>query len=165
MQKQFLVFLITLFISLFTIVQSNVIVSVLAQNNKTIVKSERAKKMLLGKHRLQLQWLSFWDKKLMGSATIVEQDGCLLVEGKQSKGEDFLEIKGTVLEVNERDFLFDGKILMRVSYNNDGKACSREGKMLFRISGQRKFWRLKDMLNPCDNQTTDYIDIFFLDDK
>ncbi|MBI4851374.1 MAG: hypothetical protein HY819_06050 [Acidobacteria bacterium] len=134
-----------------------------AQSNKTIVNSEKAKKMLIGKHRLQLQWLSFWSIKEMGSAEIIEKDGLLFIEGKQNKKDDFLEISGNILEINEKDFLFNGKISMRVNYNNEGKVCKREGKMLFRISGQRKFWRLKDMLNPCDNTTTDYIDIFFKD--
>ncbi len=167
MRKHFLFFFVTLFISLFAVTFDSLALpkAILVPNNKTLVNSPKAKQMLLGKHRLQLQWLSFWDKKLMGSVNITQEDGLLLVEGKQTKGEDFLEIKGSILEVNERDFLFDGKISMRVNYNNDGKVCNREGKMLFRISGARKFWRLKDMLNPCDNTTTDYIDIFFLDTK
>lgn len=132
-------------------------------DSKTIVKSEKAKQMLIGKHKLQLQWLSFWNPKEMGSAEIIEKDGVIFIEGKQTKADDFLEISGTILEINEKDFLFNGKITMRVNYNNEGKSCTREGKMLFRISGQRKFWRLKDMLNPCDNTTTDYIDVFFKD--
>lgn len=136
---------------------------VLAQEVKTKVNSEKAKQMLLGKHRLQLQWLSFWKLKEMGNTEITEKNGALFIEGKQTKADDFLEISGSILEINEKDFVFDGKITMKVNYNNEGKACKREGKMVFRISGQRKFWRLKDMLNPCDNTTTDYIDIFFKD--
>lgn len=158
-------FLAMLFIiiSLFTI-NYNIFSSNLAfAQSQTKINNSQAKQMLIGKHRLQLQWLSFWNRKEMGTVEIKETDGILSVVGKQTKGDDFLEINGNIVEINPKDFVFDGKITMRVNYNNDGKPCIREGKQLFRISGARKFWRLKNMLNPCDNITTDYIDIFFKD--
>lgn len=165
MRKYIFSTFLIIFLALFSFNSSDLFVpnKILAQSSKTVVNSETAKQMLLGKHRLQLQWLSFWKLKEMGNAEINEKDGILFVEGKQAQKDGILEISGSILEINEKDFLFNGKVTMQVNYNNDGKPCIREGKMLFRISGQRKFWRLKDMLNPCDNTTTDYIDIFFKD--
>jgi len=46
-----------------------------------------------------------------------------------------------------------------VSHINGGEPCLREGEMTFAITGKRRFWRLQQMQNPC-NEVVDYIDIF-----
>jgi hypothetical protein len=48
---------------------------------------------------------------------------------------------------------------MRISNNNNGKPCERYGKMLFKITQNRKYWRLQEMQSPCGIET-DYVDIF-----
>ena len=72
---------------------------------------------------------------------------------------DYLEIDGEVLNIGAREFIFQGSIVTRVSHKNEGKSCERYGKMLFKITEKRKYWRLQEMQSPCDI-TTDYVDIF-----
>ncbi len=134
-------------------------VSVFAQD-KTIVNSESAKKMLLGKHRFALQWIS-WD--YFGTALVTDKKGVLYLKGEQ-KGRgasgDFLTIDGTLTQIDEKEFTFSGKIVTKVTHLNEGKPCPREGEMTFAITKNRRYWRLRDMQNPCED-VLDYVDVFF----
>ena len=140
-------FLITIFLS----------ISVFAQ--RTVVNNRQASSMLLGRHRLSLQWIS-WD--YFGTATVTNRRGTYYLKGeqKQRRGTDYLRIDGRITEINAKNFKFDGTIVMQVSSINGGKPCTREGEMTFRITGNRRYWRLAEMDNPCDT-ATDYVDIFF----
>lgn len=126
---------------------------------KTVVKDAKAKQMLLGNHKLSLQWIS-WD--YFGSAKVSEKKGVLYLKGeqKQKDGNDLLTIDGKITKVEANSFTFEGTILTLVSHINSGQVCIREGKMTFRITGKRKYWRLMQMDNPCD-EATDYVDIYF----
>lgn len=126
---------------------------------KTVVNDVKAKNMLLGKHMLSLQWIS-WD--YFGSATVTEKNGVYYLKGRQKsrKDSDFVEIDGVITEINAKDFKLDGKITMQISHINGGEPCVREGEMTFAITGKRKYWRLQEMQNPCD-EATDYVDIYF----
>ncbi len=89
-------------------------VSVFAQE-KTVVNNASAKKILLGKHRFSLQWIS-WD--YFGTATITDKKGVLYLKGEQ-KGrgnDDFLTVDGIVTQIDEKEFKFDGKIVTKVSH-------------------------------------------------
>ncbi len=127
--------------------------------DKTIVNDANAAKMLLGKHLLSLQWIS-WNR--FGAANVVNRRGiyCLKGEQKQRGGGDCLKIDGVITEINRKDFKFKGIIEMQISHNNGGAPCKREGKMTFAVTGKRKYWRLQEMDNPCDG-VTDYVDIYF----
>jgi len=131
--------------------------SVFAQ--KTVVNNAKAKTMLLGKHKLSLQWVS-WD--YFGVATVTNKGGVLYLKGEQKQrgGTDFVKVNGTITEINAKDFKFDGTIITQVSHINGGKPCERTGEMTFKITGTRKYWRLAEMDNPCEG-VTDYVDIFF----
>ena len=115
--------------------------------------------MLLGRHFFSLQWIS-WD--YYGRVTVTQKDGLLYLKGGQEarEGEDFVSIDGVVTELSRYDFKFKGKIVTKISHINNGEPCVREGEMTFRITGKRKYWRLQEMNNPCEN-VVDYIDIFF----
>jgi hypothetical protein len=132
--------------------------SIFAQE-KTVVKDTKARQMLLGKHLLSLQWIS-WD--YFGSATVTNRKGVYHLKGRQRQrgGTDFVELDGVITEINAKDFKFDGKITMQISHINGGEACVREGEMTFAITGKRKYWRLQEMKSPC-GETTDYVDIYF----
>jgi hypothetical protein len=132
--------------------------SVFAQQ-KTIVNDVGARQMLLGKHKLSLQWIS-WD--YFGTATVTQKNGVLYLKGKQTgrQTEDYLTVDGTVTEISAKEFKFDGKIVTKISHNNGGQECVREGAMTFRITGKRKYWRLAEMDSPCEG-ITDYVDIYF----
>jgi len=132
--------------------------SVFAQE-KTIVTDANAKKMLLGKHLLSLQWLS-WD--YFGAANVTDKKGVLYLKGEQ-KGRgntDFVKIDGRIISIDKNEFKFDGTIIIQISHNNNGEPCERTGEMTFAITGKRKYWRLQEMTNPCD-EVTDYVDIYF----
>ena len=115
------------------------------------------RQLLLGDHLLSLQWIS-WDH--FGKATVSEHDGKLLVKGEQRKGDDFVMVDGTITEVLPRGFHFHGKVTTRVSYINKGQPCVRDGNFTFLASGARKFWRMQEINNPCD-EAADYVDIYF----
>jgi hypothetical protein len=125
----------------------------------TVVKDKAAKISLVGQHRLALQWIS-WD--YFGKAVVTESNGTLFLKGEQKarKGSDHLRIDGVITEVDAREFKFRGTIITKVEINNGGKACERNGEMTFVIKGNRRYWRLKEMENPCE-EIVDYVDIFF----
>jgi hypothetical protein len=126
---------------------------------KTEILDTRTKAMLLGRHKLSLQWIS-WD--YFGSATVTQRKGTLLLKGKQTGrgNQDYLTVDGVITSVASKEFKFDGKIVVKVSHINGGQPCVRQGEMTFKITGKRKYWRLQEMDNPCD-EATDYVDIYF----
>ncbi len=126
---------------------------------KTVVNDAKAKTMLLGKHMFSLQWIS-WD--YFGTATVTNKRGVFYLKGEQKsrKDSDFVRIDGVIKEINSKDFVFDGTIVTQVSHINGGEPCKREGEMVFKITGKRKYWRLASIDNPCD-AVADYVDIFF----
>lgn len=126
---------------------------------KTVVKDASAARMLAGKHKLSLQWIS-WD--YFGSAVVRKAKGVYSVKGEQ-KGrgtEDALAIDGFITSISAKEFKFNGTIVTQVSHINGGRPCERQGEMTFRITGKRKYWRLQQIDNPCD-AVADYVDIYF----
>ncbi|MEO7539345.1 MAG: hypothetical protein ABIV21_04920 [Pyrinomonadaceae bacterium] len=132
--------------------------SALAQQ-KTVVRHAKAAKMLLGKHRVSLQWIS-WDH--FGTATVVNRSGDYRLKGEQrGRGsEDLLTVDGKITSIVAKRFVFVGKVVTQISHINGGKPCTREGEMTFKITGERKYWRMQEIDNPCD-QAADYVDIYF----
>lgn len=125
----------------------------------TVIDDRAAASMLLGKHMFSLQWIS-WD--YFGAVNVTNDRGIYRIKGEQ-KGRgnsDIVTIDGVITSIGEKEFGFDGTIVTRVSHINNGEDCRREGKFTFRITGKRKYWRLQQMDNPCD-EATDYVDIYF----
>jgi acyl-CoA synthetase (AMP-forming)/AMP-acid ligase II len=125
----------------------------------TVIKNTFAAKQLLGTHKINLQWIGSDDWQEFGDLQVVDRQGTLYMKGRQTKGGDYLEIDGEVVNIKAREFVFQGSIVTRVSHNNNGKPCERYGKMLFKITQNRKYWRLQEMQSPCGTET-DYVDIF-----
>lgn len=128
---------------------------------KTEILDAKAKAMLLGRHKISLQWIS-WD--YFGTATVTQKNGTFYLKGSQrgrgnGKG-DFLNVDGVITSIDSKEFKFKGKIVTRISHINNGEPCTREGEMSFKITGKRRYWRLQEMDNPCD-EATDYVDIYF----
>jgi len=126
---------------------------------KTDIKDSKAKAMLLGRHKLSLQWIS-WD--YLGQASVSNKSGVLYLKGEQKSrgGSDYVKIDGVITSIDAKEFKFDGTITTQISHIADGKSCERTGEMTFRITGKRKYWRLQEMDNPCEG-VTDYVDIYF----
>ena len=131
----------------------------LSAPSKTVVNDSAAAAQLIGKHKFQLHWISWGKWKDLGDLVVINRQGMFGFKARQAKGGDYVEIEGTVLKVEAKEFIFQGRIVTRVSYKNEGKPCERNGEMTFKITGKRRYWRLQEMQSPCD-ETTDYVDIF-----
>lgn len=132
-----------------------------AAQERTDINSRSAANMLLGRHRLSLQWVS-WD--YFGVATVANRRGVYSIKGEQ-KGRgrgntDFVKIDGRITSIDAKEFAFTGTIITQISHINGGKPCTRDGEFTFKITGKRRYWRLQQMDNPCD-PVTDYVDIYF----
>jgi hypothetical protein len=137
------------------------LVTLSAAQERTVVRDKKAKQMLMGRHKLSLQWIS-WD--YFGAAIATEKGGVVYLKGRQdgrgqSKG-DYVSVDGVITEIDAKQFTFDGTVITKISHINGGEPCERNGTLTFRITGTRKYWRLQQMDNPCD-EATDYVDIFF----
>ena len=128
---------------------------------KTIVNDSAAKAVLLGRHKLSLQWIS-WD--YFGTATVTKSMGVLSIKGEQhgrGRGNtDFLTIEGMIVSIDKNQFILEGTITTQISHINGGKPCKRSGDFTFKITGKRKYWRMQEMDKPCD-EATDYVDVYF----
>jgi hypothetical protein len=126
---------------------------------KTVVNDAAAARMLAGKHKLSLQWIS-WD--YFGSADVKISKGVYSIKGEQQGREstDHVRVEGFITSISAKAFTFDGTIVTQVSHINGGKPCERRGEMTFRITGKRKYWRLQQIDNPCE-AVADYVDIYF----
>ena len=136
-----------------------VLVAAGAAQQKTVVRSAKAKQMLLGRHKISLQWIS-WD--YFGKANVTERKGVIFLKGRQDgrKSTDFVTVDGVIISVDDKEFAFKGKVVTQISHINGGKPCTRDGEMTFRITGKRKYWRMQEIDNPCD-EAADYVDIYF----
>ena len=101
-----------------------------------------------------------WDR--FGSATVENRNGVYVIKGSQRipGNEDYLEIDGVVTRIDKTEFGFRGKITTRVSYINNGAPCVRDGEFTFAIKANRKYWRMQQIDNPCD-EAADYVDVYF----
>ena len=134
-------------------------VTYVGAQQKTEINNANAAKMLAGRHKLSLQWIS-WD--YFGIATVKNARGIYSIKGEQ-KGRgntDFVTIDGLITRIDAKEFVFEGKIVLQISHINGGQPCERDGEFTFKITGKRRYWRLMQMDNPCD-PVTDYVDIYF----
>ncbi len=127
--------------------------------SRTEIKDATAAKMLLGRHKLSLQWIS-WD--YFGIANVINKGGIYYLKGEQKgrKSDDLVKIDGIIKSIDAKQFTFDGTVTTQVSHINGGKPCERKGPLTFRITGKRKYWRMQQIDNPCD-AVADYVDIYF----
>ena len=117
-----------------------------------------AEQKLLGKHMFSLQWIS-WEK--FGTATVTRQNnGGLYINARQELDGNYVTLKGDVSVLNDKEFTVTGELVTRVSYNNGGEPCPRNGTFTFKVMGTRKYWRLQEMTNPCED-IVDYVDVYF----
>lgn len=126
----------------------------------TVVNDRNAARMLLGSHKLSLQWIS-WN--YFGSANVTNVKGVYRIKGEQrgrGKSTDFVRIDGVITTISPKEFKFEGMVEMQIDHINGGQPCLREGELTFAITKNRRYWRMQEMDNPCD-MATDYVDIYF----
>lgn len=127
------------------------------------IAQENYDKILVGEHLISLQWIS-WNT--FGSAKIskTETEGVYKITGIQESTDkkEYLKIDGQIKPISEKNLKFEGKIETKIQHHNQGNPCIRQGTYDFRVSGKRKYWRLKEKTNPCDKgNVVDYIDIYW----
>lgn len=125
---------------------------------KTEINNRKALKQLTGKHLFSLQWISWVN---FGEAVVTNDAGLLKINAMQrsTQNDDYILMQGIITNVDERVFIFDGIIITKINHLNNGLPCERQGVMTFLIPEGKKYWRLQEMQNPCD-EVVDYIDIF-----
>lgn len=117
-------------------------------------------KELIGEHAFTLQWIG-WD--FPGTVDMYKEMDLLICVGEQISKEnknEYIKIDGYIEVIDEKTFEFIGSIVTRIEYINEGNECLREGVFTFKISGKRKYWRMQEMQNPCED-VVDYVDIYF----
>lgn len=116
-----------------------------------------AEEKLLGKHMFSLQWI----EGPMGEATVSRtENGGMRINAKQEHNGDYVTLNGDVCVLDGKTFLVKGDMATRVSFIAGGMRCARTGEFVFEVKGNRKYWRLQQMLNPCES-VTDYVDVYF----
>jgi hypothetical protein len=126
-----------------------------ASGQKTDVRSQVAYERLLNNSGISLQWL--WHAK-RGHLDAKDNDGLISLDGTQANDEGTLKIKGDVVSISKDSFTFHGTILI-LDAPDKGRRCDRTGDYEFRITGNRKYWRLRQQ-EVCDG-LADYVDIYF----
>jgi len=127
------------------------------QPKQTLIKDRAAFERLIGNSGISLQWIS-WDQR--GDVSADYSGDLLRLHGEQAApdGRGRLVLDGVVTEVAATSFTFVGRIDILDSPDL-GRDCRRDGEMTFRITQNRKYWRLQQM-EACDG-LTDYVDIYF----
>lgn len=129
-----------------------------------VCSADDIEQFVLGNHVLTLQWLQ--NHNGVGKAKIFKKDGTLTLDGYQEEHYEgslnYMKIDGTVKIINPKVLEFDGKIITRINYINNGVPYERKGRFILKAWGNRKYWRMQKMTQPDGEHTvTDYIDIFF----
>ncbi|MGE9984965.1 hypothetical protein [Desulfovibrio sp. SGI.169] len=125
-------------------------------NKLFVPKTTAAEKKLLGKHMFSLQWI----EGPMGTATVSSKDGMLRIDAKQKYKDDYVTLNGDVEVIDDKTFLVTGELVTRVSYIYGGEICPRNGTFTFKVTKNRKYWRLQEMAN-CQSHVVDYVDVYF----
>jgi hypothetical protein len=121
-----------------------------------IVHSRADLNRLLNASGATVQWIG-WDRR--GRVAVYRNPaGVVWLRGSQSQGDASLVIDGYVSEIGVNYFNFVGKIDLE-NTPDPGRMCHREGPMTFRVTQNRRYWRLQNM-EACDG-LTDYVDIYF----
>ena len=116
-------------------------------------------KILVGTHLFSLQWIS-WEKFGKAKITKTGKKNVYKISGRQDDARgNYLTIQGTIIAKSKTELVFKGKIITRVDYINNGQPCVRDGEYHFLQTEGRHYWRLQEMVNPCES-CCDYVDIF-----
>lgn len=130
-----------------------------AQPERTIVDDPAALQRLRRNSGITLQWISF-ESPRRGHVRVSERNGVVHLSGRhlQANGAGRLELDGDVVRIGARSFTFRGRIAIENAPDPD-RECYRNGIYEFRITQNRRYWRLQQMTE-CDG-LTDYVDIYF----
>lgn len=125
----------------------------------TTVNDRAALQRLQRNSGITLQWISF-ESPARGHVVVRENGGLYTLAGSQASqtGRGLLMIEGNILSVDSDRFTFQGRIAISNTPDAD-RQCIRNGTYEFRVTQNRRYWRLQQMVE-CDG-LTDYVDIYF----
>jgi hypothetical protein len=125
----------------------------------TVVDDPAALQRLRRNSGITLQWISF-ESPRRGHVRVTERHGRVRLDGRQvsANGNARVELSGDVLRIGRGSFTLAGNITI-TNAPDQGRVCVREGEFEFRVTQNRRYWRLQQM-TVCDG-LTDYVDIYF----
>jgi len=128
-------------------------------SERTIVTDRPALQRLRRNSGITLQWISF-SRVPRGHVRIDERRGLIRLTGSQSSPGSAarLDVDGEVLAIGPRSFTFRGRIAIE-NAPDPGRQCLRDGTFEFRVTGNRRYWRMQN-IEACDG-LADYVDIYF----
>lgn len=113
---------------------------------------------LIGEHKFGVQFI--WDG--YGTATISKNEqGELVIKGEQysTTKEEYVLLEGVITVMDERNLKIKGRL--KLFTEGCCGLLDREIDYTFRKTGSRKYWRLKERNELCDQYTCAYyLDIF-----
>ncbi len=125
---------------------------------QTTQKLTPVERIVVGKHMLSLQWIS-WD--YFGTCEIKKiGDNLYSCKGQQLSKEypeDYLKINGTIIIQDADNLIFEGVIAAKVYHLNNGEEFTWNGPQNFVRTGKRRYWRLQAMTNA---DVCNYVDIY-----
>lgn len=124
---------------------------------RTIVSDQAALQRLRRNSGITLQWIGF-ETSRRGHVRVTQRGGMVHLSGRQANGNARVELDGDVLRIGRDRFTLAGNITI-TNAPDQGRICVREGEFEFRITQNRRYWRLQQM-TVCDG-LTDYVDIYF----
>ncbi len=126
---------------------------------ETEIVNEAALTKLKNNKGVTLQWI--WDAP-PGQLRVNETAAGVTLSGTQGPHNgDKLTVEGVVTRIEARKFWLKGRIV--IVDNETNQPCVREGVYTFRITGTRRYWRLKEQEARCPGRAdlTDYVDVRF----
>lgn len=114
-------------------------------------------RLLVGKHKFGVQFI--WDR--YGSAVIQRDGSALSINGTQYSHDstEYCKIIGTLVIVSDRKLLFTGTL--QLFTKNCCGVIEHTGTFTFAKRGTRKFWRLQEFNQLCNQYTCAYyLDLF-----
>ncbi len=126
---------------------------------RTEVRDAAALRRLQRNSGITLQWISF-ETPARGHVTVRERGGLYTISGSQAArtGQGLVTVQGHVVSIDRDRFTFQGRIAISDT-PDPGRQCIRDGTYEFRVTQNRRYWRLQQM-EECDG-LTDYVDIYF----
>lgn len=144
-------------LSLLLVAPANAAAAAPVTGARTLVHDRAALDRLRRNSGVTLQWIS-WEAPRRGRVAVTERGGVVHLRGAQRGNGGTVTLDGDVLEIGPRSFRFSGNITITDAPDR-GRVCVREGEFDFRVTRNRRYWRLQQM-EQCGG-LTDYVDIYF----
>jgi hypothetical protein len=135
-----------------------------AAKERTIDKLPKVKIGVEHTVPIALQWIGSPNR---GKASLMKQDDdWFSLKGEQTNQDnEFLKIDGRLKRIDEFKLQFEGTIITYIKANNGGVPCEKKGSQIFLKKGDRKYYRLQNMVNCEGGRLLDYVDLYEIDGR